>query len=155
MPLTAAEVRATQFATTRVRSGYDVNEVDTFLDVVETDISTLGTDLQLARGEVAVLRTQYDQLQARLRTTELELAAARDRADASTPAETSHDTIEIMRPGPALFSGDAAEVMKIAQATADEIIGSARKQAQGIRTDLRTRLEAQLSALGDLDAADS
>ena len=30
MPLTAAEVRATKFSTTRVRAGYDMDEVDAF-----------------------------------------------------------------------------------------------------------------------------
>ena len=45
--------------------------------------------------------------------------------------------------------------MKIAQVTADEIIGSARKQAQRIRTDLRSRLETQLSELSASEATDT
>lgn len=141
MPLTPAEVRATQFATTRVRSGYDVGEVDAFLDIVEADIALLSGDLQQARDESAVLRSQYSQLQSRLRSAELDLAAARERASSASAPEIRRETVEIIRPDPALFTGDAAEVMKIAQVTADEIIGSARKQAQRIRTDLRSRLE--------------
>ena len=155
MPLTPAEVRATQFATTRVRSGYDVGEVDAFLDIVEADIALLSGDLQQARDESAVLRSQYSQLQSRLRSAELDLAAARERASSASAPEIRHETVEIIRPDPALFTGDAAEVMKIAQVTADEIIGSARKQAQRIRTDLRSRLETQLSELRDLEATDT
>ncbi len=154
MPLTPAEVRATQFATTRVRSGYDVGEVDAFLDIVEADIALLSGDLQQARDESAVLRSQYSQLQSRLRSAELDLAAARERASSASAPEIRHETVEIIRPDPALFTGDAAEVMKIAQVTADEIIGSARKQAQRIRTDLRSRLETQLSELSASEATD-
>jgi len=155
MPLTPAEVRAMQFATTRVRSGYDVDEVDAFLDIVEGDIAALSGDLQRARDESAVLRTQYSQLQSRLRSAELDLAAARERASSASPTEIRHDTVEIARPDPALFTGDAADVMKIAQVTADEIIGSARKQAQRIRNDLRSRLETQLSELSASEATDT
>lgn len=155
MPLTPAEVRATQFATTRIRSGYDVNEVDAFLDIVEADIAALSGDLQRARDESAVLRTQYSQLQSRLRSAELDLAAAHERGSSASATEIRHDTVETARPDPALFTGDAAEVMKIAQVTADEIIGSAQKQAQRIRTDLRIRLETQLSELGASEATDT
>lgn len=155
MPLTPAEVRATQFATTRVRSGYDVDEVDAFLDIVEADIAALSGDLQQARDESAVLRTQYSQLQSRLRSAERELAAAHERGSSASSTPLRNDTVEIVRPDPALFTGDAAEVLKIAQATADEIIGSAQKQAQRIRADLRIRLETQLSELRDLEATDT
>lgn len=155
MPLTPAEVRATQFATTRVRSGYDVDEVDAFLDIVEADIAALSGDLQQARDESAVLRTQYSQLQSRLRSAELDLAAARERASSASAPEIRHETVEIIRPDPALFTGDAAEVLKIAQVTADEIIAAAEKQAQRIRTDLRIRLETQLSELSASEATDT
>jgi DivIVA domain-containing protein len=155
MPLTPAEVRATQFATTRVRSGYDVDEVDAFLDIVEVDIAALSGDLQQARDESAVLRSQHSQLQSRLRSAERELAAAQERGSSASSTPLRHDTVEIIRPDPALFTGDAAEVMKIAQVTADEIIAAAEKQAQRIRTDLRIRLETQLSELSASEATDT
>ena len=155
MPLTPAEVRATQFATTRVRSGYDVDEVDAFLDIVEADIAALSGDLQQARDESAVLRTQYSQLQSRLRSAERELAAAHERGSSASSTPLRNDTVEIIRPDPALFTGDAAEVMKIAQVTADEIIAAAEKQAQRIRNDLRSRLETQLSELSASEATDT
>ena len=155
MPLTPADVRAKQFAATRVRSGYDVDEVDAFLDVVEADIAALSGDLQQARDESAVLRSQHSQLQSRLRSAELDLAAARERASSASPAEIRHDTVEIIRPDPALFTGDAAEVMKIAQVTADEIIAAAEKQALRIRADLRSRLKSQLGELSESGAIET
>lgn len=154
MPLTPADVRAKQFAATRVRSGYDVDEVDAFLDVVEADIAALSGDLQQARDESAVLRSQHSQLQSRLRSAERELAAAQERGSSASSTPLRNDTVEIVRPDPALFTGDAAEVLKIAQATADEIIGSAQKQARRIRTELRSHLETQLSELSASEATD-
>ena len=155
MPLTPSEVRATQFATTRIRSGYDVDEVDAFLDIVEAEIAALSSNLQQARDESAVLLTQYSQLQSRLRRAELELAAVQERGPTSSSTAIRHDTVEIVRPDPALFTGDAAEVLKIAQATADEIIGAAEKQANRIRADLRSRLQSQLGELSSLEATDT
>ena len=155
MPLTPADVRAKQFAATRVRSGYDVDEVDAFLDVVEADIAALSGDLQQARDESAVLRTQYSQLQSRLRSAERELAAAHERGSSASSTPLRNDTVEIIRPDPALFTGDAAEVMKIAQVTADEIIAAAEKQAQRIRADLRSRLKSQLGELSESGAIET
>ena len=155
MPLTPADVRAKQFAATRVRSGYDVDEVDAFLDVVEADIAALSGDLQQARDESAVLRSQHSQLQSRLRSAELDLAATQERGSSSSSTALRHETVEIIRPDPALFTGDAAEVMKIAQVTADEIIAAAEKQAQRIRADLRSRLKSQLGELSESGAIET
>ena len=41
MALTPTEVHAQQFTTVRMRTGYDMDEVDAFLDVVEAEISRL------------------------------------------------------------------------------------------------------------------
>ena len=79
MPLTAAEVRATQFSTTRMRGGYDMDEVDAFLDIIEADVSQYADELQRSRDGEAVLRTQCDQLQARLTVAEQRLAEAQEQ----------------------------------------------------------------------------
>src|ERR1700689_3309579 len=41
MPLTPADVRNKQFSTTRLRPGYDEEEVDAFLDEVEAELDRL------------------------------------------------------------------------------------------------------------------
>lgn len=76
MPLTAAEVRNTKFSTTRMRAGYDMDEVDAFLDIVEADVAQYTDDLQRSRDGEAVLRTQCDQLQVRLGMAEQKLSDA-------------------------------------------------------------------------------
>ena len=65
-PLTAADVRAVTFATTRIRAGYDMDEVDAFLDRVEQTIAALTFERDTARDQEAVQRTQLERLHARV-----------------------------------------------------------------------------------------
>src|SRR5208337_4023641 len=57
MPLTPADVRNKQFSTTRLRPGYDEEEVDAFLDEVETELDRLIQENEELRAKLAeVLR---------------------------------------------------------------------------------------------------
>jgi DivIVA domain-containing protein len=105
MSLTPQEVHAVQFTTTRMRVGYEMDEVDAFLDRVEGALAGSERELQQAREREAVLRTQCEQLQAR---------------------------VDYLEAHPEL-RGDAESVMRIAQATADEIIAAARVEAARVR----------------------
>ncbi len=140
MPLTAAEVRGTKFSTTRLRAGYDMDEVDAFLDIVEADVSQYADELQRSRDGEAVLRTQCDQLQARLTSAEERLADALAEAAAlkatPAPADVSH-----------IVAGDAEaeSVLAIAQRTADEIVRYAESRAEATRASVRAMLNDQLS----------
>ncbi|MGH3098524.1 MAG: DivIVA domain-containing protein [Streptosporangiales bacterium] len=53
MPLTPAEVRNKQFNTTRLRPGYDEEEVDSFLDEVEAELDRLITENDELRRRLA------------------------------------------------------------------------------------------------------
>lgn len=59
--LSAKEVRDMQFATTRLRPGYDEEEVDAFLDRVEAEIATLNIERDRARNEADELRRRMDE----------------------------------------------------------------------------------------------
>lgn len=150
MPLTAAEVRATQFTTTRLRSGYDMDEVDAFLDIVEADVAQYADELQRSRDGEAVLRTQCDQLQVRLTTAEQRLADAERevaalRAGGATSAqapEVPDDLVAHLGDNP-----DAAAVLAVAQQTADEIVRHATSQAEAIRASVRSMLDDQRGLL--------
>ena len=136
MPLTAAEVRATKFSTTRLRAGYDMDEVDAFLDIVEADVAQYADELQRTRDGEAVLRTQCDQLQARLNAAEERLASAPVVVpEAQPPADVSE-----------LVAGDAeAEtVLALAERTADEMLRYAESRAEAIRSSVRAMLNDQL-----------
>jgi DivIVA domain-containing protein len=151
MPLTAAEVRATQFATTRMRSGYDMDEVDAFLDIIEADVAQYADELQRSRDGEAVLRTQCDQLQVRVTTAEERLAAAQEQAAtrgavatvvAAEAPRVSEDLSAHLGDNP-----DAAAVLAAAQATADEIIRHAQARADAITTAVRRTLDEQRALL--------
>jgi DivIVA domain-containing protein len=64
--LTADDVRAVTFATTRIRAGYDMDEVDTFLDGVEHTIAELTKALATARDHETIQRAQLERLQQRV-----------------------------------------------------------------------------------------
>lgn len=150
MPLTAAEVRATKFSTTRLRSGYDMDEVDAFLDIIEADVTQYADELQRARDGEAVLRTQCDQLQSRLtvaeaRLADAEVALARARDGGAVPTGPVEPPAEVV----ALVADDpeAASVLAIAQRTADEMVRFAETRATGIRASVRAVLVEQLRLL--------
>lgn len=65
-PVSAEQVRDVTFRTVRARAGYDMGEVDAFLDRVEHTIAELSRNLADARDAQSVLRSQCDQLRARL-----------------------------------------------------------------------------------------
>ncbi len=145
MPLTAAEVRATQFSTTRMRSGYDMDEVDAFLDIVEADVSQYADELQRSRDGEAVLRTQCDQVQARLTIAEQRLteAEARPAAAAVVVAAAADPEVPAELTAQLGDNPDAAAVLAVAQRTADEIIRAAEVRAEGIRASVRSMLDEQ------------
>ena len=147
MPITAAEVRATQFATTRMRSGYDMDEVDAFLDIIEADVAQYSDELQRSRDGEAVLRTQCDQLQARLAASEQRLAEAQEQL--ATAARQGGQPVAPEPTVPAELAEqlgehpDADAVLALAQRTADEIVRYAQARADAIRASVRATLDEQ------------
>jgi DivIVA domain-containing protein len=151
MPLTAAEVRATQFSTTRMRAGYDMDEVDAFLDIVEADVSQYADELQRSRDGEAVLRTQCDQLQTRLTLAEQRVA---DNETGLAPAGAASAAVAPTAPAvPAELEAhlgdnpEAAAVLAVAQRTADEIVRFAETRAQAVRASVRSMLDEQRALL--------
>jgi DivIVA domain-containing protein len=153
MPLTAAEVRATQFSTTRIRGGYDMDEVDAFLDIIEADVAQYADELQRSRDGEAVLRTQCDQLQARLTAAEQRLAEAQEQLAAGIAARTA---VTVLPPEPTVpaeleaqlgANPDAAAVLAVAQRTADEIVRFAQAKADAVRASVRSMLDEQKALL--------
>ncbi|MFI5101180.1 MAG: DivIVA domain-containing protein, partial [Actinomycetes bacterium] len=58
MPLTPEDVRNKQFSTVRLREGYDMDEVDAFLDEVEGELTRLGRDNEDVRARLAAAARQ-------------------------------------------------------------------------------------------------
>ena len=70
MPLTPADVRNKQFSTTRLRPGYDEEEVDAFLDEVEVELDRLIQENEELRAKLAevLARREVGRVRAQLAT---------------------------------------------------------------------------------------
>ncbi|MBI1351855.1 MAG: DivIVA domain-containing protein [Actinomycetales bacterium] len=153
MPITAAEVRATQFATTRMRAGYDMDEVDAFLDIIEADVAQYADELQRSRDGEAVLRTQCDQLQARLVAGEQRLAEVQEQLATARKEGAVGPAEPVVPEELAAQLGEHPEaeaVLALAQRTADEIVRYAQARADAIRAAVRATLDEQRRLL-DVD----
>ena len=141
MPLTPADVRNKQFSTTRLRPGYDEEEVDAFLDEVEAELDRLIQENEELRAKLAeVLRgggkPSIPALSSPLSDT---------KQDAYVP-----EPPQKRRPEPMMMDrmhhpvednmDTAARVLSLAQQTADQAIADARREAD--ETLGRARREA-------------
>ena len=165
MPLTPADVRNKQFSTTRLRPGYDEEEVDAFLDEVEVELDRLIQENEELRSKLAESlrggRPAVSALNAPLADPEPEMLA---------PEPMLAEPEPVRRPEPvmSMHSEDnmdtAARVLALAQQTADQaiadarreadetlgrarreaddILGKARRQAEQITSDARARAES-------------
>ena len=144
MPLTPADVRNKQFSTTRLRPGYDEEEVDAFLDEVEAELDRLIQENEELRAKLAeVLRGGGKPAMA----LSSPLSDPRPDTMAQEPP-TMVDSQPMRRPEPMMMDrpyhednmDTAARVLSLAQQTADQAIADARREAD--ETLGRARREA-------------
>ena len=144
MPLTPADVRNKQFSPTRLRPGYDEEEVDAFLDEVEAELDRLIQENEELRAKLAeVLRRG-----GKPAISALSSPLSDQKSDMMAP----EPPMEYRRPEPmqqsSMYSSDdnhnsmdtAARVLSLAQQTADQAIADARREAD--ETLGRARREA-------------
>src|SRR6202046_4257422 len=135
MPLTPADVRNKQFSTTRLRPGYDEEEVDAFLDEVEAELDRLIQENEELRAKLAeVLRGGGKPAMS---------ALSSPLSDQKSDTMAPEPPMEYRRPEPmqerSMYSSDdnsnntsmdtAARVLSLAQQTADQAIADARREA--------------------------
>src|ERR1700690_407026 len=141
MPLPPADVRNKQFSTTRLRPGYDEEEVDAFLDEVEAELDRLIQENEELRAKLAeVLRGGKGPA---LNAPHAEAPADLIPVDPPRPEpEPVRPPEPVMMPTrPAEDNMDtAARVLALAQQTADQAIADARREAD--ETLGRARREA-------------
>src|SRR5271154_783324 len=142
MPLTPADVRNKQFSTTRLRPGYDEEEVDAFLDEVEAELDRLIQENEELRAKLAESlrggKSAMPALSSPLSDPKSEMMAPEPRVEP-----------ERRQPEPVMMGGmphiednmdTAARVLSLAQQTADQAIADARREAD--ETLGRARREA-------------
>ncbi|PRX46494.1 DivIVA domain-containing protein [Prauserella shujinwangii] len=155
MSLTPADVHNVAFSKPPIgKRGYNEDEVDAFLDLVETELARLIED----NNE---LRQQVEQLDAELESTRGELETARANA-ASAPSHPVREEAPSRRLAPVPsameqtqahgFMGDngepnvqAAKVLGLAQEMADRLTAEAKTESDGMLAEARTKSEQLLS----------
>ena len=134
MALTPEDVRAKQFSTAKRRKdGYDPDEVDAFLDIVEAEVGALLRDNAELKGQVSA--------------TEMALAAAQSAAPAvveSAPAPAAANHQEAAVRMLELAQRTADEHVAAAKSTADRLVDEAREEAAKL-TDGAREQAAQLT----------
>jgi DivIVA domain-containing protein len=137
MPLTPADVRNKQFSTTRLRPGYDEEEVDAFLDEVEAALDELIQENEELRAKLAEAMRGRPPVSL---TPQPEIPELRSEPVRHEP-ERQPEPVMISRPRPVEDNMDtAARVLALAQQTADQAIADARREAD--ETLGRARREA-------------
>jgi len=155
MPLTPADVHNVAFSKPPIgKRGYNEDEVDAFLDLVEAELARL-------IEENNDLRTQLEQADQRLAGAQSELDDARTKmvstvSSAPPPPvrviEQQRPLAPVPPPSPAELTspgGDhhvqAAKVLGLAQEMADRLTGEAKAEADGMLGEARTKSEQLLS----------
>jgi DivIVA domain-containing protein len=153
MPLTPADVHNVAFSKPPIgKRGYNEDEVDAFLDLVEAELARL-------IEENEDLREQVSQLEQRLGNAQADLEEARSRPPMAAPV--SPPTQQIQRPveppmramagalGDTGEGGDhhvqVAKVLSMAQEMAERLTSEAKAEADAMLTDARTKSEQLLS----------
>jgi DivIVA domain-containing protein len=140
--LTPAEVRSQVFSTVRLREGYEMGQVDTFLDKVE---ATLG----------AVLADNQD-LRAQL--TFAERATARAVAQAAQPGGDAGRIVALAQQAAdqaiTAAQEEAATIVARARERAEAVVQQALDQGAQMRESLQAQARQLQSLLRELDAGD-
>ncbi|RKT86106.1 DivIVA domain-containing protein [Saccharopolyspora antimicrobica] len=150
MGLTPADVHNVAFSKPPIgKRGYNEDEVDAFLDLVEAELARLVEENNDLRGQV-------EQLESQLQTAQVDLEDARSQvaSASSTPAPTEEPRRLTPVPAPTAAEqtspgGDhhvqAAKVLGLAQEMADRLTGEAKAEADGMLAEARTKSEQLLS----------
>ena len=150
MPLTPADVHNVAFSKPPIgKRGYNEDEVDAFLDLVEVELSRLIEENNDLRAQVEQLDAQLESARADIESASHSVPQAAQRMDEPrrlTPVPPP-SAMEQTSPGGA--GGDhhvqAAKVLGLAQEMADRLTGEAKAESDGMLAEARTKSEQLLS----------
>lgn len=150
MPLTPADVHNVAFSKPPIgKRGYNEDEVDAFLDLVENELTRL-------IEENADLKQRVSELDAELGSARASGGGAQATPVASLYEPEPEPVYEAPAPAPApvvapvaLSSEDhavrAARVLSLAQDTADRLTGTAKAESDKVLSDARAQADAMVS----------
>ena len=140
MPLTPEDVRNKRFTPVRLREGYDMGEVDQFLDEVESELQRLAATGNGSDSEPVTTETAEH---AAARTTDAAkptsepVVAGADNAEPHTVSAASVAAARLME----LAGRNADQVVAEAEASAESIVSEARAQAQRLEQESTSKVE--------------
>lgn len=144
MDLSASDVRAVRFGTTRLRTGYNMAEVDAFLDTVEQAIAGYSSESVRLADEADALRSQVQQLHGRLEAMQAELSQAREQAPADEESTAENPIVVVTGSAPTVAS---TEIIETGDADTQESLA----RLLSIREDVRAMLERQLELVDGVE----
>jgi DivIVA domain-containing protein len=160
MPLTPEDVSNKRFTPVRLREGYDMGEVDQFLDEVEAELARLTKENDDLRSKLSAAQTGgAPSFQDNPPTAQQ--PAVQEREPEPEPAPPAPEPVAAAAPqAPATLrvetvpeaSNAAARLLEIATRNADELVDSAKDDADKIIGEARTkaeRLEAESKVKAD------
>ena len=156
MPLTPEDVSNKRFTPVRLREGYDMGEVDQFLDEVEAELARLTAENDELRAKLAAAQSGSPTTDTSPSLSAVPEAPAREvAAPAPAPAPAP-----VVVPAPAPVTGEvaagvetirvetvpeasnaAARLLEIATRNADELVEDAKNEADRIVGEARTKAE--------------
>ena len=145
MPLTPEDVSNKRFTPVRLREGYDMGEVDQFLDEVESELSRLTKENDDLRSKLTLAQSGAPAPAAPAPVVEKkpEPTPAPESTPEPTPepvvAATPVETIRVETVPQA--SNAAARLLEIATRNADELVEEAKDEADKIISEARTKSE--------------
>ena len=159
MPLTPEDVSNKRFTPVRLREGYDMGEVDQFLDEVEAELARLTKENDDLRAKLSAAQTGGGGFQDNPPTAQT--PAVQERAPEPEPAPAPEPVAAAAAPAaPQTIrvetvpeaSNAAARLLEIATRNADELVDQAKNEADKIIGEARTkaeRLEAESKVKAD------
>jgi DivIVA domain-containing protein len=105
------DIERVEFSTTRLKAGYDPDEVDNYLDRVADTLRSKNESLNKANDEIVILRRRVAELER----------VANDTPTSQLPVFQSEPTAA------------AGRLLELAQKTADDVIAQAQAEAVGIQ----------------------
>jgi DivIVA domain-containing protein len=131
-----ADINRKQFGSTRLKEGYDQNEVDEFLDRVEEDYASVIAERDRLLREVALLRRKLDQMTHKASEADTQVMPATPVGSAEKILVAAQRTAEQVEQE---ANAEAGQIRAAARAEADNIRTTARSEA----TELRDNAEAE------------
>ena len=150
MPLTPEDVSNKRFTPVRLREGYDMGEVDQFLDEVEAELARLTKENDDLRAKLSAAQTGGGgSFQDNPPTAQVPVVQEPEPTPEPTPAPEPVVAAAAPAAGPETIrvetvpeaSNAAARLLEIATRNADELVDQAKNEADKIIGEARTKSE--------------